>query len=1088
MAARMAPGGTSTISLGSEDPKACYSQREEDRAAKVDTPEATARFPQAPGGDTSISLGGDSSMEGAQGVGSRGPVGGVASVVLGSDDAKSMFAREGDGQAVLEVPEPCSRFPKPPGGDVSVSLGGDAPPQAAAVRGPVGGAATVVLGTDEGPERFQREQCGQGEADALVAAPRFQQAPGGTSSISLGPRDVADASHLGAVDTRGPVGGAASVVLGSDVASEAFAERQREREAVVDTPAAAPRFPQAPGGASSISLGAGAAVAEAPAGAAAAARPPVGGAATVVLGSDDSQGILSHYQEQRDAGVPTPDAAPRFSQAPGGSSTVCLGPSAEAAPEAVTVRGPVGGATSICLSGDGASPLASEVVATRGPVGGAASILLGTDDAKEVFDSLREERKAVVDTPDAAPRFQQAPGGTSSICLSSDGAPSVDGAAAAPRGPVGGVATVVLGSTDSKDVFSQRQEERGAPVETPDAAPRFPQAPGGNESASWAASGAEDAESSAAPRGPVGGATSILLGSEDSAAAFRSHEERREACVETPDAAPRFHQAPGGTSSVCLSNEGAPAAAVAVRGPVGGEATVALGTGAWEGAFQPPKELRGQGLETPDPAPRFQQAPGGDASICLDGAGSSDSSAGPAHAVRGEVGGRATVVLGIDDSEAILAQHREQHQSAVDTPVANPRFTQAPGGTASVALSGGVPDAVAGSGRCAPGGAATIVLGGDYPHDVLAKKLSANAFAMGTNQNCGNVLTEKPTTRLHQAPGGTATICLGSDDSASAPAERVSADKFAQGANQNSGNVLTDRSTTRLHQAPGGASTLCLGGDYPEDAPARTPSKGATKGRTGGKGCAQAPGGTATIVLGGDDTASASAERISANKFAQGSNQNCGNFLTDRSTTRLHQAPGGTSTVCLGGGSAEGASTRLPSKGAARGRRTGSVGRSPSPKRSPSKGAAKSRAASKERALDSAAACPHQAPGGTSTIHLGGSPPRTAVDRPSANSFATGSNQNCGNVLTDRPTTRLHQAPGGNSTLCLGGDAEGLGAKKVVGEAKKQEAAGNENMDTSNMVGAHADKDLVKPSAAKPLADKAVGGAAQGENARVVLG
>merc|ERR1711865_562126 len=38
----------------------------------------------------------------------------------------------------------------------------------------------------------------------------------------------------------------------------------------------------------------------------------------------------------------------------------------------------------------------------------------------------------------------------------------------------------------------------------------------------------------------------------------------------------------------------------------------------------------------------------------------------------------------------------------------------------------------------------------------------------------------------------------------------------------------------------------------------------------------------------------------SSNKFASGANQNCGNFITDRSTTRLHHAPGGASTLCLG--------------------------------------------------------------------------------------------------------------------------------------------------------------------------------------------
>ena len=38
----------------------------------------------------------------------------------------------------------------------------------------------------------------------------------------------------------------------------------------------------------------------------------------------------------------------------------------------------------------------------------------------------------------------------------------------------------------------------------------------------------------------------------------------------------------------------------------------------------------------------------------------------------------------------------------------------------------------------------------------------------------------------------------------------------------------------------------------------------------------------------------------------------------------------------------------------------------------------------------------------------------------SANRFATGSNQNCGNVITDRPTTRIHAPPGGRSNIFFG--------------------------------------------------------------------
>ena len=38
----------------------------------------------------------------------------------------------------------------------------------------------------------------------------------------------------------------------------------------------------------------------------------------------------------------------------------------------------------------------------------------------------------------------------------------------------------------------------------------------------------------------------------------------------------------------------------------------------------------------------------------------------------------------------------------------------------------------------------------------------------------------------------------------------------------------------------------------------------------------------------------------------------------------------------------------------------------------------------------------------------------------SANAFANGANQNCGNVITDRSSTRLHAPPGGHSSIPFG--------------------------------------------------------------------
>ena len=37
-----------------------------------------------------------------------------------------------------------------------------------------------------------------------------------------------------------------------------------------------------------------------------------------------------------------------------------------------------------------------------------------------------------------------------------------------------------------------------------------------------------------------------------------------------------------------------------------------------------------------------------------------------------------------------------------------------------------------------------------------------------------------------------------------------------------------------------------------------------------------------------------------SNAFASGANQNSGNFISDRSTTRLHAPPGGTTSISFG--------------------------------------------------------------------------------------------------------------------------------------------------------------------------------------------
>lgn len=150
-------------------------------------------------------------------------------------------------------------------------------------------------------------------------------------------------------------------------------------------------------------------------------------------------------------------------------------------------------------------------------------------------------------------------------------------------------------------------------------------------------------------------------------------------------------------------------------------------------------------------------------------------------------------------------------------------------------------------------------------------------------------------------------------------------------------------------------------------------------------GVRQAPGGVSSICLGLNDS-ELKAGAISSNAFASNTSQNSGNFLTERPSTTLLAPPGGRSTICLG-----------------------------------------------EYPEVKQLVPPVVPPGGKSSICLGLDGKEAAPV--SSNAFACGNNQNCGNVLTNRPTTLLHAPPGGRSTIRLGHDP----AEAAEGKSSKSE-------------------------------------------------
>jgi hypothetical protein len=189
-------------------------------------------------------------------------------------------------------------------------------------------------------------------------------------------------------------------------------------------------------------------------------------------------------------------------------------------------------------------------------------------------------------------------------------------------------------------------------------------------------------------------------------------------------------------------------------------------------------------------------------------------------------------------------------------------------------------------------------------------------------------------------------------DAFGARGDQVSSNSYASGANQNSGNVITDRSSTRVAQQPGGNSSFSLGWSAPDNAaprqqtgrrqipqqqqqqafvygqqappPQQQPYQPVTAPYGQSSGYGQSPqqpqyggggygqqqqqqqqqhhaGGAPSINGGGFAFGSnPDRERGSSNAFANGASQNTGNFISDRSSTRIHAPPGGRSSLTIG--------------------------------------------------------------------------------------------------------------------------------------------------------------------------------------------
>uniref|UniRef100_K3X8R6 Uncharacterized protein n=1 Tax=Globisporangium ultimum (strain ATCC 200006 / CBS 805.95 / DAOM BR144) TaxID=431595 RepID=K3X8R6_GLOUD len=146
-------------------------------------------------------------------------------------------------------------------------------------------------------------------------------------------------------------------------------------------------------------------------------------------------------------------------------------------------------------------------------------------------------------------------------------------------------------------------------------------------------------------------------------------------------------------------------------------------------------------------------------------------------------------------------------------------------------------------------------------------------------QNCDNFLREKPSTRLHQPPGGGSSVGSliyggGCDESPFAGHER----RTSLHRRKDEAPEQLNPYTKDYRRGSGG------GNDYYQQQPS-----GPYPGYQQPPQQQQQYGGPAV----------GSRER-SSNSYANGSNQNAGNVLTDRRITRIHAPPGGTSSITFG--------------------------------------------------------------------------------------------------------------------------------------------------------------------------------------------
>jgi SPIRAL1-like protein len=181
----------------------------------------------------------------------------------------------------------------------------------------------------------------------------------------------------------------------------------------------------------------------------------------------------------------------------------------------------------------------------------------------------------------------------------------------------------------------------------------------------------------------------------------------------------------------------------------------------------------------------------------------------------------------------------------------------------------------------------------------------SNSYANGASQNTGNFITDRATTRVSNPPGGGSSFSIGGyggapEVHASTGVRGTSGSNFARSASpiatrQDQGQGAMGGMAMQGQRAMQGG--MMQGGMVPPQQQQQQQGQqqqSMFQGANGAMPSGQQPG------QGGGDFSHGGRLRQSSNSYATGSHQNTGNFITERSSTRIHAPPGGGSSISFG--------------------------------------------------------------------------------------------------------------------------------------------------------------------------------------------